>query len=227
MWELIKLELRKALLIYGFAAVGVFATLIEHPGVLSPHHPALAFTGAFLGGLLAYSLFTDAPGTRAFLFSRPFTRRRLFLVRWGTGMVLIAVLLLAAATCLDVGLRQWAQVSMVNSPWYPMVRWHELSSLWSLACGTLLAYGATMWLLIKRDVAMVENKVGGGRYYGATGWFGLIPSCLIALAIITRIRPFGPVYPVPLSLGIAYTLLITVALPMASLHVYRTLPVES
>lgn len=227
MWEMIKLELRKALPPLLPVAAALLAVTLLRRGALTPHDPWLALAGAAVGAVVAYRLFTDSPGTRAFLFSRPFTRCRLFLVRWALGLALAAAPVLIAAACLAGGLREAVQIRIYRSPWYPMVRWPELNGLWPLGLNALLAYGAMMLMTAHGDLQAGGGQ-GGGRFGRAVHvWAALAIFCLASMMITTRMGPMATPFAAGLPLSVLYALLTTAASALAGLHAYLRLPVES
>ena len=114
---------------------------------------ATLIVGGVQGWVLAFRLFTDPPRVSPFIFSRPFSRSRLFFYRWLIGLLVQAFTLIVIFTIIASGIRQVTQVHIFRSHWYPMVRWFELSMLWPVAVASLLVYQATCFLILRRRLS--------------------------------------------------------------------------
>lgn len=124
-----------------------------------------ALLGAIQGWVLAFRLFRDPPGVSAFVFSRPFSRRRLFLYRWLIGLGYQAVTLLLLLLLLAAGLREWVQVEMARSAWYPMARWYELSGLWPVGLVSLAVYQATCFVIVRNRLVRDSPSRFGSKWH--------------------------------------------------------------
>jgi hypothetical protein len=151
-WAIWQLSARRTLTWYlpVFLLLVGYTLFVTHPLGIDP--PA-AVLGVLMGWVLAFRLFTDPPGVSPFIFSRPFSRTRLFLCRWAIGLLLQAFALAVVATIMASGLRQAVQFYLFRSSWYPMVRWFELSMLWPTGLASLLIYQATCFFLLRRRLA--------------------------------------------------------------------------
>jgi hypothetical protein len=100
----------------------------------------LFFSMLAFGFATGVSLMHDTYGTSGFVMSKSYSRERLFRYRWlmGASAVLFVNLLIMAAVVL--GVREMIQVHMMNSLWYPMVRWFELRGIVSIFAGGWLGY---------------------------------------------------------------------------------------
>jgi hypothetical protein len=168
-----------------FLLVGyvLFATCPLGPDLL----PA-AF-GALMGWALAYRLFLDPPGVSPFIFSRPFSRTRLFFYRWLIGLLLQAFAIAVIFLVLAIGLRQVIQVEMFQSTYYPMIRPIELSVLWPIAIASLLVYQVTCFVLLRsrlygRRHGSKVRRLGNAAFLAIAG-------LLTLLFLITSIRMQG------------------------------------
>ena len=120
------------------------------------------------GMVIAWMLFHDSGGTAAFIFSRPLSRKRLFLTRWCCGILFQFMTILVVFAIISTGLRSWIQVLM-DSPYQPMVKWYELSVLGSFALYSILGYQVVMFLRLRASIVsarpsnvarQLENCVG-------------------------------------------------------------------
>jgi hypothetical protein len=127
-----------------------YTLFVTHPLGIDP--PAAVF-GGLLGWLLAFRLFVDPPGVSPLIFSRPFSRTRLFLYRWAIGILLQVFALAVVAAILASGLRQATQLCMFRSTWFPMVRWFELSMLWPTGLASIVVYQASCFFLLRRRLS--------------------------------------------------------------------------
>ena len=154
--EIVRVELRKAAPLYMLTASVLVVFTLLSPRTLTRTDPFLALLGAAHGVGLARRLFSDG-ASRAFMFSRAMTRQRLFLTRWGLGMALQALTLLTIAACLAFGLREWVQVSLFRSHYYPMVKWFELNGLWPIGLLSLIAFQVTMFAKLRGQLLMPSD----------------------------------------------------------------------
>ena len=81
-----------------------------------------------LGLLLPVRIFCNSAGVSVWLSSRGLTRRQQFLSRLASGLIVVALSFLWVGLLQALGIRQFAQQSF-GSPWFPMVRWQEVSEL--------------------------------------------------------------------------------------------------
>lgn len=170
---LLKVELRKVWAVYTPLLILVLVYMVLAPGPLKRRDTYIALLAVGQGCLLAWLIFRDPGSTAEFLFSRPLLRKRLFLTRWGLGMGLQLLTILAVTFVLSAGLRSGFQ-ERIGSPYYPMVRWLELDVLWSLALLSLVAYQLQVFLQIRESV--VSNQI--------SPWLSRVMQ-LLAIAMVT------------------------------------------
>lgn len=88
----------------------------------------LTFVLVPLGLLLPVRIFCNSAGVSVWLSSRGLTRRQQFVSRLITGMIVVAGAFLWVGLLQILGIRLFVQQSF-GSPWFPMVRWHEVGEL--------------------------------------------------------------------------------------------------
>lgn len=193
-----------------------------------------ALLGAVLGCVLAFRLFRDPSGVDAFVFSRPFSRRRLFLYRWLIGLAFQAITTLLLVVLLAGGLRQWIHVSLYHhSLWYPMVRWYELSVLWPVVGTSLFAYQATLLVMARNRLLRSSQAKRGGlmRKLGRVVDGALIAAFAFAVLLgalwANRLGSTGAAPLLTAPLVLPYLALMTVMTTLGGLHCYRQLEVEA
>ena len=191
---------------------------------------------AMLGFFLAWRSFADYGNVRSFLFSRAFTPKRFFLVRWFFGMGIILAVGLAIALCLALGIRQGIQQALFANGWFPMIRFEELHVLMCYGFMALFAYHTTMYF-------MLTNRFRGPtRFRGIRFWFRGLGTILlilvgvgIALFLVYLIlvgifmNPGYPKFIVPYIyavFGIPVLLQLVLAPPFG-IHCYRNQEIES
>lgn len=134
-----------------------------------------------LGFGLGKFVFSDKPVVRSFLFSRAYSPKRFFLVRWLFGLSLIFATALLIAAIIVLGVRQSLQTGLFRNGWFPMVRFYELHVLWTFVLASLLSYHTTLFWVVR-------NRYLGGQKHGKTyTWLRRIGSFLLivtALALV-------------------------------------------
>ena len=194
-----------------------------------------ALLGAALGCVLAVCLFGDPPGVAAFVFSRPFSRRRLFLYRWLIGLGFQAITILALVALLAGGLRQWIHVSLYHHRlWYPMVRWYELSVVWPIGLASLFAYQATLLVMARNRLLRSSRPKYAGLMRALRTIVDRALIAAFAIAVLAgalwAIRIVGSssgVSPPVAPLIVPYLALVTVMTTLGGLYCYRQLEVEA
>ena len=112
-----------------------------------------------LGFSLAKKPFADDGGVRAFMFSRSFHPKRLFLVRWAFGAGVITAVTLLFAAFMAFGIREAVQKSLFENGWYPMVRYLEMHVLWNVWLGGMLSFQTTIFFVV-RNRFLAKPKLG-------------------------------------------------------------------
>jgi hypothetical protein len=199
--------------------------------------PVPGLLGALLGGVLAFRLFRDPGGTETFVFSLPLSRSRLFRSRWLLGLVLQAVTLACVAALLALGVREAAQVRLFDSLWYPMVRWYELSVLWSVGLCSLASYQIVAFLLLRKRLVETDQTKRRGRLRQLAGTAGFLVAAFtglfgawIVLLMTVRTGPGEPslsALPTGPTTILSYVFVLTVLTTLAGLYCCRRLEVAA
>ncbi|UCG49768.1 MAG: hypothetical protein JSU94_08290, partial [Phycisphaerales bacterium] len=174
------------------------------------------------GWHLAWAIFRDSGSTKSFIFSRPFSRARLFRSRWSLGIALQAITLAAVFALVAIGARTY--VHRTTLPFYPMVQWYELSVLWPLSVVSLLAFHAQMFLMLK---GQLTRPAPASKWTSAAAL--TLPCALVVLLIFAHMYASsgGAGLPPRLVLAAAvYLATLVAATTLASLHLYRHMEIE-
>jgi hypothetical protein len=217
-----------------FLLLSGYTLVVTHP--LGIDLPAVVF-GALQGWVLAFRLFVDPPAVSPFIFSRPFSRSRLFFCRWTIGLLLQALTLAVIFVIIASGLRQMTQVYLFRSAWYPMVRWFELSALWPIGLASLLTYQATCFVLLRRRFRG-NRRISKFRLTGNAAFMALAGMMAVIFVVgYVASRFMGVPYPywerLPLAttswsvLIFSYTVLLVATTTLASLYCYQHLEVDA
>ena len=196
----------------------------------------LCLLSVTLGFVLAKKPFADDGGTRAFLFSRSFSPKRLFLVRWAFGVGVIAGVTLLLAAVFGFAVREAFQKSLFQNGWYPMVRYHEMHVLWTVLFGGLLSFQTTIFFVV-RNRFLPKPKLGFFALWTRramnlililfTIGVSLFLLCAGAADVLMRLPYFWPVYPYLLFIFGISTLILTAVTPWFGVYCYRNIEVES
>ena len=81
-----------------------------------------------LGLLLPVRIFCNSAGVAVWLSSRGLTRRQQFVSRLASGLIVVGLSFVWVGLMQALGIRLLVQQSF-GSPWFPMVRWQEVSEL--------------------------------------------------------------------------------------------------
>ena len=196
----------------------------------------ITLLAAMLGFFLAWRTFADYGNVRSFLFSRAFTPKRFFMVRWlfGTGIILAVGLLIALG--LALGIRQGIQQALFVNGWFPMIRFEELHVLMCYGLAALFSYHSTLYFIL-------TNRFRGPiRFRGIRFWLRglgtislILTGVVIALILVSLglsavfIAPGYPLYIVPYIYAIfgVPVLFQLVLAPQFGIHCYRNQEIES
>ncbi|MCL2305657.1 MAG: hypothetical protein FWC43_09965 [Planctomycetaceae bacterium] len=196
----------------------------------------LAILSVTLGFVLAKKPFADDGGTRAFVFSRSYSPKRLFLVRWAFGVGVIVGVTLLLVAIFALGIREAVQKSLFQNGWYPMVRYHEMHVLWTVLLGGLLSFQTTIFFVI-RNRFLPQPKLG---FFAL--WMRRILNLILVLFAIgvalfllylgsadLMVHPpyFWAFYPFLLVIFGVPALLQTALMPWFGVYCYRNMEVES
>ena len=227
MIEMLKAELRKVWAYYVPFIIVLVGYVLLRGRPLENTDSIVAMMGVGQGWILGWRIFSDPNNTRPFLFSRPLSRRRLFLTRWTLGISLQALTIVVLFLVIASGLRSLLQVKMA-SPYHPMVWLFELQILWPVGLFSLLAYEVQIFLKLRAEILATRPN----------GWLNTLSQriaiALTVLLLLLFFVPFAmqPVLEAPL-IGraitlflLAYVVAITILATVASAHCYRHLEVE-
>jgi len=219
-WEMVKVESRKVWRHYlqVLLAIMLFCCFYTHP--LTRHNLWLFVMAAVQGGLLAGLIFHDKGGSQPFMFTRPFSRRRLFLIRWFVGFGFQLLTLLGVFLILTSGLRCWIQLKM-GSPYYPMVKWYELEVLWGMALCSLFFYQFFMFFYVRMILVSGYKEQ---TFYNRTLILVLICFCM---SVFFMIPQFALTYWLGNVWLLSYMTSVIVMCLWASAHMFRHLEIES
>ncbi|MCP4455372.1 MAG: hypothetical protein GY809_28265 [Planctomycetes bacterium] len=224
-WPLIKLDLRKALTAYLVLLVAQIGFVLITRDVLDSANITIAVLALAQGWMLAYLIFRDTHNTRAFVFSRPWSRARIFWTRWGLAMVLQTFTVLLVYTILAAGTRTW--LYRTELPYFPMVERFELSILWPMALASVITFHAVMFLTLW---GYLGYNPGSRR-----PWHGIVVKIAIAFILMTFIgagravtttATEGPAISMG-DLAIIYAIAVAVMCTAASLNCHKHMEIES
>ena len=213
--EILKIDVRKVLPYYAPFLLLTVGYVLFQRAPLSSEDGKVYLIACLQGIVIAWAIFNDAGGTGAFIFSRPLSRRRLFLTRWAFGISLQLLMVVAVFATIAVGLRSGVQMLM-NSPYQPLVKWYELSVLGSVALYSILSYQIAMFLKLR--LCIVSARPSAWRYLIGTGLVVML--CLQSLNTMNVIGFQNHVM-------VAYAVLVAILGTLASLHCYRHLEIET
>lgn len=213
--EILKIDVRKVLPYYAPFLLLTVGYVLFQRAPLSSEDGKVYLIACLQGIVIAWAIFNDAGGTGAFIFSRPLSRRRLFLTRWAFGISLQLLTVIAVFAMIAGGLRSGIQMLM-NSPYQPLVKWYELSVLGSVALYSILSYQIAMFLKLR--LCIVSARPSAWRYLIGTGL--VVVLCLQSLNTMNVIGFQNHVM-------VAYAVLVAILGTLASLHCYRHLEIET
>ncbi len=225
-WELIKLDLRKVLTGYITFVLVISAYLLFRQRPLDSTDTIVIAAGLLQGLYLAWRIFKDPGSTQSFIFSRPFSRNRLFWNRWSLGITLQMVTLLIVLILVASGARNFVHKS--NLPYYPMVQWYELSVLWPLAIVSLTAFQIHLFLMLRARTLQTASlsKWKKVATYAILCFFAL--AFLGGFHVVVNTALDGTTAPARLgNVALFYVLTLTVLTTLTSLHCYRHIEIEA
>lgn len=148
------------------------------PTPLGSFDSAVLLLSVALGFGLGKFVFSDKQGVRSFLFSRAYSPKRFFLVRWLFGLSLIFATALLIAAVIVLGIRQSLQTGLFRNGWFPMVRFYELNVLWTFVLASLLSYHSTLFWVVRNGFL---NKQ---KYSGPRLWLRRLSTFLVAVILL-------------------------------------------
>ena len=216
--EIVKIDARKALPYYSiFLLLTVGYILFEKKPLTTGDLIVglIVNVAACLQGMvIAWTLFNDSGGTAAYIFSRPLSRKRLFLTRWCMGISLQLLTVLAVFVIISTGVRSWIQMLM-NSPYQPMVKWHELSIVGSVALYSILGYQVVMFLRLRANIV-------GARSSSWRDNLGTVMTVVLCLTVSASIFQNDA----PMHYRLTYATLAFVVGTLGSMHCYQCREIE-
>ena len=104
----------------------------------------------------------------------------------------------------------------MDSPYYPIVKWYELSVLGTMALFSILGFEVVMFLKLRWRI--VKNSPSIWKEILGTGFFSAV--CLLPLVELmeNHIQDY---------LIVTYALLLILSATLASLHCYRHLEIQA
>jgi hypothetical protein len=224
-WPLLKLDLRKALPTYLVLLVAHIGFILITRDILDSSNVFVVVLALAQGWMLAWRIFRDAPDTPSFLFSRPWSRPRMFWQRWTLAMTLQIITVLLIYIILASGTRTLLFQRQV--PYFPMVERFELSILWPISLTSVITFHIIMFLILWGRLGYNPGS--------ARPWHGIVVKIAIALILMTFIGG-GTVMHVAMSegpilrtgdLALIYAVVLTIMCTAASLNCYKHMEIES
>lgn len=221
-WPLIKLDLRKALPTYLVLLAVQVGFLLTTRDILDSSNVFFTVLALAQGWMLAYRIFRDAPHTPAFLFSRPWSRARMFWQRWALATTLQIITVLLIYGILAAGTRTLLLQGQL--PYFPMAERFELSVLWPIALSSAITFHIIMFLIVWGRLGYNPGS--------AHPWQGIVVKIALALILMTFIGAGHAVGVVVSSLGIGdlafiYAVAVALMCTAASLNCYKHMEIES
>ena len=213
--EIIKVDARRVLPYYIPFLLFTVGYVLFRKTPLGAGDSILNLIPCIQGMFTAWWIFQDPGETEAFVFSRPLSRKRLFLTRWGFGIFLQILTVFAVFVTITSGLRSEIQ-ELMDSPYYPIVKWYELSVLGTMALFSILGFEVVMFLKLRWRI--VKNSPSIWKEILGTGFFSAV--CLLPLGELmeNHIQDY---------LIVTYALLLILSATLASLHCYRHLEIQA
>ena len=224
-WPLLKLDLRKALPSYLALLALQVAFILVTRDILDSTNTIVPVLALVQGWLLAWRIFRDAPNTSSFLFSRPWSRARMFWQRWVLAVTLQSITVLVIYGILAVGMR--TLIFQRQVPYFPMVERFELSILWPIALVSLTTFHIIMFLICWGRL--------GSNPGSARPWQGIIIKIALAFILMTfiggghivgAIASEGPRLRVG-DLALIYAVAVAIMCTAASLNCHKHMEIES
>ncbi|MDR3181613.1 MAG: hypothetical protein LBT89_01620 [Planctomycetaceae bacterium] len=162
-------------------ALVIFAYVLFKPDPLRYFDTVIAVLAVLLGAAAAWRTFADYGSVRAFLFSRPFSPKRLFYIRYLFGLGIIAVTGMVTAAVIAGGVRQSVQQILFANGWFPMMRFEELHCLTSYFLSSFLAYHTTLYFMLTNRFRPPLHRRGIRL---SLRWLGNLFLVLIAFGVV-------------------------------------------
>jgi len=224
-WPLLKLDLRKALPTYVVLLAVQVGFLLINRDILDSRNVFFMVLALAQGWMLAWRIFRDAPNTSSFLFSRPWSRPRMFWQRWALAITLQAVTVLFIYGILVSGTR--TLIFQRQLPYFPMVERFELSILWPISLTSVTTFHIIMFLILWGRLGYNPGS--------ARPWQGIIVKIALAFILMTfigsghivgAVASEGPRLRVG-DLALIYAVAVAIMCTAASLNCHKHMEIES
>ena len=217
--EIIKIDARKVLPYYAPVLLLVIGFVLFWKTPLATGdlilNPILNLIACLQGMVIAWTLFNDSGGTAAFIFSRPLSRKQLFLTRWCLGISFQLLTVLAVFVTISTGLRSAIQLLM-NSPYQPMVKWYELSVLGSFVLYSILGYQVVTFLRLRASIVSARPPT----------WRDNLKTVLVIVLCLHSLPGIFVNFQ-PLRYQLVYSALVIILGTLGSLHCYQRTEIEA
>jgi len=174
--------MNKSLLIYILRKVWMFflpVMLMLCGYVLFHGHPfgsgdtTAKYLGLLLGVTLAVGLFANPEKVDSFIYTRAVSRKRLFILEWGTGYVFLIFTYVLIALLILLHIRSALHS---RSIFYPYVEMYDLHVLYPVCFASLLAYHVTGFMILATNYyygkGNIAIKILWGTLVLSFSWLG-------------------------------------------------------
>jgi hypothetical protein len=151
--SLLKIEFAK-LRLYFVVMLVVVGYVLFNPKPLKSLDMIAWVMGVAHGVFVGFLAFKDFGGVESFMFSRSFTRNKLFWHRWCLGFGLQFVTLAIVTVIIAIGLRSWI---FSSNAYQPMIKFYELKILWSISFGMFAGFAVSMFFTLNRRILNAEK----------------------------------------------------------------------
>ena len=217
--EIVKIDVRKVLPYYIPSLMLIVGFVLFWNKPLTTNdlflNPILNLIACLQGMVIAWMLFHNSGGTAAFIFSRPLSRKRLFLTRWCCGISFQFLTILAVFAVISTGLRSWIQ-GIMDSPYQPMVKWYELSILGSFVLYSILGYQVVMFLRLRASIVSARSPTWRDN-------LGTVLAIVLCLPFLPAVFENNEAIPYQLT----YSALVIILGTLGSLHCYQCMEIKT
>lgn len=172
--SLIKIEFEKMRLYF----VVMFITacyVLFNPYPLRSVDVIACMLGLLHGASIGFLVFKDFGGMEAFMFSRSFTRNKLFWHRWSLGIALQFMTMAIVTVIIASGIRS---LILFESAYQPMIKFYELNVLWPIAFGMFAGFAVSVFFTLRNRILNAEKPRTIGKKILRT-----MPSATIPLVL--------------------------------------------
>lgn len=157
--SLLKIELGK-LRLYLVVMSIVVGYVLFNPKPLRSFDVIACLLGLVHGSLVGFLVFKDFGGVESFMFSRSFTRNKLFWHRWSLGIALQFMTMAVVTVMIASGLRS---LIFFRSAYQPMIKWYELNVLWAIAFGMFAGFAVSVFFTLRNRILNAEKPYTPGK----------------------------------------------------------------